>query len=59
VVAGLKDWPIVARALGLDQIAVVDESGSVFLTPQMEQRMQFDENVQHTVVDTSYKDTSH
>jgi len=59
VVAGLSDWPEVARALGLNQVAVVDESGKVYLTSQMEQRMQFAEDVQRSVIDLGYSDTSH
>ncbi len=40
MVAGLDGWPEVARALKLDQVAVVDESGTVYLTPHMRQRIQ-------------------
>ena len=41
VVAGLAGWSEVARALGLDQVAIVDESGTVYLTSEMEKRIQF------------------
>jgi len=41
VVAGLEDWPQVAKALDLDQVAVVDGNGTVYLTVEMEQRIQF------------------
>ena len=41
IVAGLEHWPKVARALDLDQVAVVDEAGTVYLTPEMEKRIQF------------------
>jgi thiamine biosynthesis lipoprotein len=41
VVAGLDDWPEVARQLGLDTVAVVDEFGTVYLTAAMEKRLQF------------------
>jgi len=41
VVAGLDGWPEVAHALKLKQVAVVDESGKVYLTPEMKQRIQF------------------
>jgi thiamine biosynthesis lipoprotein len=51
VVAGLDDWPDAARALGLDQVAVVDESGTVFLTPAMELRLEFDGDVERAIVD--------
>ena len=59
LVAGLEDWPEVARALNLTQVAVVDESGTVYLTTQMSKRVQFTEGVERIVVDTSYKETSH
>jgi len=52
VVAGLDDWPEVASALNLDKIAVVDESGTVFLTTAMEHRIKLAENVRRVVVDT-------
>ncbi len=52
VVAGLDDWPAVAKALNLDQVAVVDESGTVFLTATMQRRINLSENVRWVVVDT-------
>ena len=51
VVAGLEGWPAVARALDLNQVLVVDESGRVYLTPEMEQRMQFSVDVERVIVD--------
>ena len=51
VVAGLADWPEVARALELDQVAIVDESGTVFLTPAMEQRIQFSGDVKRVTLE--------
>ena len=45
VVAGLDDWPKVALALGLEQVAVVDDSGTLYLTPQMGQRIKFKEGI--------------
>ncbi len=50
VVAGLDGWPEVARALKLEQVAVVDESGTVFLTPAMEQRIEWSEDVDTVIV---------
>jgi len=50
VVAGLDGWPAVARALNLNQVLVVDESGMVYLTPEMEQRMQFSGDVKRVLV---------
>jgi len=51
VVAGLDGWPEVARALNLQQIAIVDESGTVYLTPGMDQRLQFTEAVERVIVE--------
>ena len=51
VVAGLDGWPEVARALNLQQIAIVDESGTVYLTPGMDQRLQFTEDVERVIVE--------
>lgn len=50
VVAGLKDWPRVARALDLDKVAVVDENGTVYLSSAMELRIQFPEGVKRVMV---------
>ncbi len=50
LVAGIKGWPEVAHALELDQVAVVDASGTVFLTAAMEQRIEFTDEVDHVVV---------
>ena len=53
VVAGLDNWPIVAHALGLTRVLVVDESGKVYLTPEMEQRVEFSGEVEKVIVETS------
>ena len=50
VVAGLDGWPEVARALKLAHVAVVDEAGTVFLTPAMEQRIEFSEDVDTVII---------
>ncbi len=49
VVAGLQEWPAVAGALDLDKVAVVDESGTIYLTPAMEQRIQFSGEVKRVI----------
>ena len=51
LVAGPDSWPAVARALGLDQVAIVDESGTVYMTAKMEQRLQFTGDVNWMVID--------
>ena len=59
VVAGLQDWPEVAGILNLDQVAVVDETGTVYLTSAMQQRIQFSEGVKQVLVDIAdYNETS-
>jgi thiamine biosynthesis lipoprotein len=52
IVAGLGDWPAVAGALELRQVLVVDESGRVYLTPDMEQRIRFTGEVERVIVAT-------
>ena len=51
LVAGLEGWPEVARALDLHQIAVVDENGTVYMTPEMEKRLQFIGDVERVIVE--------
>ena len=50
IVAGLEHWSEVAHALGLNQVAVVDESGTVYLTPEMEKRIQFSGDADRVIV---------
>jgi len=50
VVAGLADWPAVAAALNLTQVAVVDEDGTVYLTPQMDERIQFSGEPERVII---------
>jgi len=51
IVAGLEAWPEVARSLDLQQVAVVDASGTVYLTPAMDQRLKFNGDVERVVVE--------
>jgi len=51
VVAGLTDWPQVAKNLDLDLVAVVDEYGAVYLTTEMEQRIQFIGEVERVIIE--------
>jgi thiamine biosynthesis lipoprotein len=50
IVAGLDSWPEVAHALDLYQVAVVDENGTVYLTPAMEQRIHFSSETEKVIV---------
>jgi len=56
VVAGLDNWPAVAHALGLNQVLVVDETGTVYLTPEMEKRVEFSEDVEKVLVEAGPDD---
>jgi thiamine biosynthesis lipoprotein len=53
VVAGLKDWSQVAKALDLDQVAVVDEKGTVYLTTEMEHRIEFIGDAERVIIKTA------
>jgi thiamine biosynthesis lipoprotein len=52
VVAGLDEWIDVARALNLDQVAVVDEAGVIHLTPAMKQRIHFPNYAELEIIET-------
>lgn len=41
VVAGPREWPAVARGMGVESVMLVDEAGRVQLTPHMAQRVRF------------------
>ncbi len=49
-VAGLAHWSEVAQALNLDQVALVDESGTVYLTPKMKERIQFADEADQIII---------
>jgi thiamine biosynthesis lipoprotein len=51
IVAGVDGWASVARSLGLDQVLIIDEDGRVYLTPAMQSRVRFSEDLEQTVVD--------
>lgn len=42
VVAGVKEWPRIARRMGIDQVMLVEENGTVHMTPAMAKRVQFE-----------------
>ena len=50
-VAGKKDWSDVAKALGLDQVMIVDEAGKVYMTRRMSQRIELVEGTESEVAD--------
>jgi thiamine biosynthesis lipoprotein len=51
IVAGLDGWEAVARSMGLSKVLMVDAAGKVYLTPEMDGRVQFGEEVDRTVVE--------
>ena len=46
IVAGTADWAGVAAALGLDLVLLADDSGRVYLTPAMRQRVELAEGIE-------------
>ena len=40
-VAGPKGWSGVARAMGIKEVMLIDENMTVYMTPEMAQRIQF------------------
>jgi len=45
MVAGHPDWLSVAQSLGLDKVLLIDESGQVFVTPEMNRRIEFADGI--------------
>ena len=51
IVAGLDEWQEVARSLGLDQVMMIDESGKVYQTAKMAQRIELQEGVESEIIE--------
>lgn len=49
-VAGLDEWTAVAKALGLEEVLVVDADGTVFMTPAISERIDLAEGIRAEVV---------
>jgi thiamine biosynthesis lipoprotein len=49
-VAGHAEWPSVAAALGLSTVMRIDEDGKAWLTPEMDQRVEFVGEIEKEVV---------
>lgn len=45
LVAGPQDWPGVAKAMGIEQVMLIDKDGLVYLTPRMQQRIKFEKAI--------------
>ncbi len=41
-IAGARDWPRIARAMGVDQVMRIDQQGTVQMTPAMAARLHFE-----------------
>lgn len=41
VVAGVKDWQRIAKQMGIAAVMLVDDVGTVYMSPAMQQRIQF------------------
>ena len=50
MVAGQAEWLSVAQSLGLDKAMLIDESGQVYVTPEMNERVEFVEDVDPIVM---------
>lgn len=50
IVSGPDEWAGVARSLGIKHVLVVDENGKAFMTPEMEQRIDFMQGVEKEIV---------
>ncbi|MDT8319053.1 MAG: FAD:protein FMN transferase [Xanthomonadales bacterium] len=51
IVAGSDQWVTVARSLGLDEVLLIDESGTVQMTPQIAARIELAEGIESVVKD--------
>jgi thiamine biosynthesis lipoprotein len=41
-IAGPQEWAAIARDMGVDQVMLIDKKGRIYLTPKMQQRIQFE-----------------
>jgi thiamine biosynthesis lipoprotein len=49
-VAGPEHWYELARKLGLKQVLLVDAEGKIHVSPQMQQRLNFNERIETTLI---------
>lgn len=50
-VAGPEEWAAAARALGVELVMVVDDAGTLRMTPRMEKRLHFEQDVPRIVLE--------
>ncbi|HED34565.1 MAG TPA: FAD:protein FMN transferase [Gammaproteobacteria bacterium] len=51
-IAGPKRWIELARKLKLKEVMFIDSTGTVFVTPEMHERLQFNPEIETTIVTT-------
>lgn len=56
VIAGVADWQRVANRMGIRHVMLVSEDGTVYLSPAMEQRIQFLEQPPYIVVGDGFRE---
>ena len=52
-IAGPDHWMEIARKLGLKEVMLIDASGTVYVTPEMRQRLRFNPQIQTTIIVTA------
>ncbi|VAW64165.1 FAD:protein FMN transferase [hydrothermal vent metagenome] len=52
-IAGPDHWMDIARKLNLRQVMLVDQQGTVYITPEMRARIQFNPQIETTIITTS------
>ena len=52
-IAGPGAWERIANKLGVDEVMLIDKAGTVYLTPKMEQRIEFLDREQLTIIRSS------
>ena len=49
-IAGPDDWHRIAHKLGLKQVMLIDEQGTIHVSPEMKKRLAFNEENQTTII---------
>ncbi len=48
-IAGVHDWPRIAKQMQIDHAMLIDESGIIHMTPKMQARVHFEDGLPHEV----------
>ena len=54
-VAGPEQWQRTALRMGLSEVMLVDEKGAVYLTPEMQSRIEFQQSIDKVIISNSLK----